>query len=279
MHDPALMAAPTPPQALPVIQGLWYGSKLLGQMERLSIASFLRHGHPYHLYSYDEIGNLPAGAELKDARAIHPHFEMIRNRDGKVLGAAFSDLFRYKLLHDCGSYWADLDVVCVRPFDFDDPVVLAAERHRPNAQLKVRIAEGASIGINCNVMRFPPASAAMAFCYETALHFDRTQLVFGEIGPELTTRCALKFNLQPFIKPPETFNPVDYFRFRDLVNPHHKPRIGPQTYAVHLWSGAWGNRSWKQQVLNVLQRTPAQLKNDRFPTTTLYGEFLDRYLS
>jgi hypothetical protein len=265
-------------QPLPVIQGLWYGSSVLGQMERLSIASFLRHGHAYHLYSYDDISNLPAGAELKDARDIHPHFEMIRNRDGKVLGAAFSDLFRYKLLHDRGSYWADLDVVCLRPFDFVDPVVLAAERHRPNAQLKVRIAGGANIGINCNVMRFPQGSAAMAFCYEQALHFDRSQLVFAEIGPELTTRCALKFDLQPFIKPPETFNPVDYFHFRDLVNPRRKPAVGTSSYAVHLWSGAWGNRSWKQRLLNVVQRRPAQLKEHRFPPTTLYGELLARYL-
>jgi len=268
----------SPTRPLPVIQGLWYGSRVLGQMERLSIASFLHHGHTYHLYSYDEIGNLPAGAVLKDARTIHPHFEMIRNRDGKVLGAAFSDLFRYKLLHERGSYWADLDVVCVRPFDFEDEVVLAAERHRPNVKLKVRIEGTGNIGINCNVMRFPRASAAMAFCYETALNFDRRLLHFAEIGPELTTRCTLDFNLQTYIKPPETFNPIDYFHFRDLVNPHRKPKIGPDTYAVHLWSGAWGNRTWKQRLLNVLQRTPAQLKDHRFPATTLYGEFLERYL-
>jgi len=263
---------------LPLIQGLWYGSTVLGQMERLSIQSFLRHGHEYHLYSYDDITNLPQGALLKDARQIHPRFEPIRNRDGKVLGAAFSDLFRYKLLHDRGHFWADLDVVCIRPFDFDDEVVLAAERHRPNVTLKYPIDAQANIGINCNVMKFPEGSAEMAYCYEQALHFDRSQLVFGEIGPELTTRCALKFGLQRFIKPPATFNPVNYFDFRDLVNPRRKPRFTPATYAIHLWSGAWGNRSWKQKLLNALLRTPAQMKNDRFPATTLYGELLERYL-
>lgn len=267
-----------PRAALPVIQGLWYGSTALGQMERLSIRSFLHHGHDYHLYSYDEISNLPKGALLKDARHIHPRYEPIRNRDGKVLGAAFSDLFRYKLLHDCGHYWADLDVVCIRPFDFDDAVVLAAERHRSNVQLKVAIDAQPHIGINCNVMRFPARSAAMAFCYEQALSFDRRHLVFGEIGPELTTRCAVKFGLQKFIKPPATFNPVNYFDFRDLVNPRRKPTLTPATYGVHLWSGAWGNRSWKQKLLNALLRTPAQIKNDRFPVATLYGELLERYL-
>lgn len=268
----------TDTQPLPVIQGLWYGTTTLGQMERLSINSFLRHGHEYHLYSYDEIVNLPQGAVLKDARQIHPTFEMIRNRVGKVLGAAFSDLFRYKLLHDRGHYWADLDVVCIRPFDFTDPVVLAAEQHRPNVKLKHPIDPQSNIGINCNVMRFPAGSAEMAFCFEQALHFDRSQLVFGEIGPELTTRCALKFGLQKFIKPPRTFNPVNYFDFRDLVNPRRKPVISSDTYAVHLWSGAWGNRTWKQKLLNLLLQTPAQMKNDRFPPTTLYGDLLEQYL-
>jgi hypothetical protein len=263
---------------LPVIQGLWYGSNVLGQMERLSIASFLHHGHPYHLYSYDEIKNLPEGAVQMDAKSIHPTFEMIRNRDGKVLGAAFSDVFRYKLLHDCGHFWADLDVVCIRPFEFAEDVVLAAERHRPNVKLKYRIDPHENIGINCNVMKFPKGSAEMAYCYEEALHFDRSKLVFGEIGPELTTRCALKFGLQRFIKPPVTFNPVNYFDFRDLVNPRRKPSFTSATYAIHLWSGAWGNRSWRQKLLNLLLRTPAQLKNDRFPATTLYGELLEQYL-
>lgn len=275
MNDSMTMGRPPP---LPVIQGLWYGSTVLGQMERLSIASFLHHGHPYHLYSYDEIQNLPAGAVQMDARDIHPHFEMIRNRDGKVLGAAFSDLFRYKLLYERGHFWADLDVVCIRPFEFAENVVLAAERHRPNVELKYRVHPHENIGINCNVMRFPEGSAEMAYCYEEALHFDRSNLVFGEIGPELTTRCALKFGLQRFIKPPATFNPVNYFDFRDLVNPRRKPSFTSATYAIHLWSGAWGNRSWKQKLLNLLQRTPAQLKNDRFPATTLYGELLEQYL-
>lgn len=264
---------------LPIIQGLWYGSTVLGQMERLSIESFLCHGHQYHLYSYEEMQNLPRGAVQMDARSIHPTFEMVKNRDGKVLGAAFSDIFRYKLLYEKGNFWADLDVVCIRPFDFADEVVLAAEMHRPNAKPKYRIDEHANIGINCNVMRFPAGSAEMAFCYDQAVNFDRTQLVFGEIGPELTTLCAQKFGLQRFIKPPEVFNPVHYFNFRDLVNPRRKPTFTNETYAIHLWSGAWGNRTWKQKILNVLQQTPAQRKNDRFPNSTLYGELLARYMT
>jgi Glycosyltransferase sugar-binding region containing DXD motif len=196
-----------------------------------------------------------------------------------VLGAAFSDIFRYKLLYEKGNFWADLDVVCIRPFDFADPVVLAAEMHRPHVKPKYRIDSQDNIGLNCNVMKFPAGSPEMAFCYDQAVNFDRSQLVFGEIGPELTTLCAQKFRLERFIKPPEVFNPVHYFNFRDLVNPRRKPTFTSDTHAIHLWSGAWGNRTWKQKILNVLQQTPAQRKDDRFPKSTLYGDLLSRYLT
>ena len=49
-----------------IIQGLWIGPEL-SVMEQLSIASFLRNGHEYHLYVYDELKHVPSGTILKDA--------------------------------------------------------------------------------------------------------------------------------------------------------------------------------------------------------------------
>jgi hypothetical protein len=270
---------PATESTLPIIQGLWYGSTVLGQMERLSIESFLQNGHPYHLYSYDAIANLPQGAVLKDAREIHPTPEAIKNRDGKVLGAAFSDVFRYKLLYDKGHYWADLDVICLKPFDFAEPVVMATELHRPHLKLDYKITDNPNIGINGNVMRFPAQSEEMMYCFEKSMNFDRAQLGFGEIGPELLTRCAEKFNIQRCAKPTETFNPVHYFDYRDLVDPRKRFAFSDRVYAVHLWSGAWGKNKLKHRVLNTLLRRPAQIKNNRFPDSTLYGQLLKRYLA
>lgn len=264
--------------SLPIVQGLWYGTTVLGQMELLSIQSFLQNGHAYHLYSYDEIANLPKGAVLKDAAEIHKHPEAIKNRDGKVLGAAFSDVFRYKLIHDKGNFWADLDVVCLKPFAFGEDIVLATERHRSNLKLDYRVTNDPNIGVNGNVMRFPPNSPEMLFCYERATNFDRSKLGFGEIGPELLTRCAEKFELQRFAKPVEMFNPIHYFNYRDIVNPSKQFAFSEGTYAVHLWSGAWGKNKLKHRLVNLLLQRPAQQKNHRFPVTTLYGQLLNRYL-
>lgn len=273
-----MIETPSLNTSLPTIQGLWYGTTVLGQMELLSINSFLQNGHPYHLYSYDEIANLPAGAVLKDARDIHPSPEAIKNRDGQVLGAAFSDIFRYKLIHEIGNFWADLDVVCIKPFDFAEPIVMATELHPTRLKLDYKITSNPNIGINGNVMKFPAKSQEMQFCYERAMSFDRTKLGFGEIGPELLTRCTEKFGIQRFAKSPETFNPIHYFDYKDIVNPRKTFSFSENTYGIHLWSGAWGKDKLKHKLLNFVLQRPPQKKSHRFPDSTLYGQLLTRYL-
>src|SRR5207253_1910437 len=52
-----------------IIQSLWIGSEL-SVMERMSIISFLRNGHEYHLYTYNDLPNVPDGTVIKDANGI-----------------------------------------------------------------------------------------------------------------------------------------------------------------------------------------------------------------
>jgi len=112
-----------------IINSLWVG-KSLSLMEQLSITSFLRNGHEYDLYCYNEIADVPAGATLRDAAEILPSSEIFYYRHGAGKGsvAGFSNLFRFKLLFEKRGWWVDTDVVCLRPFDFDEPIVLASER-------------------------------------------------------------------------------------------------------------------------------------------------------
>src|ERR1044072_9789319 len=110
-----------------VIQGLWIGRPLSG-LERLSMTSFLRHGHEYHLYCYDDVREVPTGVLVKDANAILPAADIFTYQQGPGQGslAAFSNVFRYRLLLERGGWWADTDAVCLRPWDFPAPVVLAS---------------------------------------------------------------------------------------------------------------------------------------------------------
>ena len=68
-----------------VISSLWIGQ--LTPLEQLCIRSFVAHGHPYHLYTYDEIENVPPGVTIQDASQILPRSTIFRNRRGKGKGS------------------------------------------------------------------------------------------------------------------------------------------------------------------------------------------------
>ena len=99
-----------------IIQSLWIGGTL-SKMEQLSAKSFIDHGHTYHLYTYGETNNIPEGVIVKDGNEILPENEIFRYKNGSV--SAFSNYFRFMLLYKKGGYWADTDLICVKPFKFD----------------------------------------------------------------------------------------------------------------------------------------------------------------
>jgi hypothetical protein len=108
------------------IQSLWIGERL-STIERLSIQSFLTNGHEYHLYVYSDVGEVPSGVVLKDASSIIPRDGIFTTRGSLSI---FSDWFRNELLFARGGYWVDLDVVCLRPLHFEEPIVIGKKTPR-----------------------------------------------------------------------------------------------------------------------------------------------------
>ncbi len=100
---------------LPAVQSLWIGDRL-GPLEQLCIASFLEQGHPFELFVYNDVAGLPDGTQLRDAAEIMPQSDLLRIGFGHMQSC--SDLFRYKLLHERGGWWVDMDMLCVRPLPF-----------------------------------------------------------------------------------------------------------------------------------------------------------------
>jgi glycosyltransferase involved in cell wall biosynthesis len=148
-----------------IVHGMWIGTRL-SKMELLTIKSFIRQGHEFHLWAYDDLGDqLPQGVVLEDATAIIPRDAIMRKAEvdpesgvGKGSLSPFSDLFRYKLLYEKGGYWVDMDVTCLKPLDFDTPYVFRPHR----------------VGVVGNIMKCPPHSELMRTLYEQ---------IAGEINP------------------------------------------------------------------------------------------------
>jgi hypothetical protein len=207
------------------IQSLWIGGEL-SPMEQLSIASFLAHGHDYHLYSYGEVGNAPRGAVLKSAEVILPKAAIFQYKKHPSY-AGFSNFFRYQLLLRKGGWWADTDVVCLKPFAFDEPYVFASER-----------IQGGEVAASA-VIKAPAGSEIMAFNWHLCLACpDPSGAAWGQFGPKLMARAIAKFGLGAYLQPADVFCPLAYDEWEALLSPGGLD-FGEQTHAVHLWNEMW----------------------------------------
>jgi hypothetical protein len=162
-----------------VIQSLWIGPRL-SAMGRLAVQSFLAHGATYHLYCYDDIADVPAGAVIRDAAEILPRESVFAYREGFGAGSysGGSNFFRYKLLLERGGWWTDTDVVCLQPFDFVADSILASELRDPGEP-------GPPVGAASSVIRQPAGSALMRWTWRACRERNPDQVRWGEVGPRL----------------------------------------------------------------------------------------------
>jgi len=208
-----------------IIQGLWIGEEL-SVMERLSISSFLANGHPYHLYVYDSVRNIPKGAEVRDAAEILPYSAVFQYKRYKSY-SGFSNFFRYKLLLEKGAWWADMDIVCLKPFEFPDEYVFSSEL------------DDGTEKITSGVIKVPRRSQLMAYAWSVCESKDPQQLEWGETGPALMSEAVARLELAAYKKPYQVFCPIRYNDWRKVLEPATGVDLGHTVHAIHLWNEMW----------------------------------------
>lgn len=233
------------------IQGLWIGPEL-SVMEELSISSFLLSGHDYHLYVYEDVKNVPAGALLIDANEILPSSRIFQYKTSPSY-AAFANFFRYKLLLERGGWWADTDTICLRSFDFSDEYVFSSEINY----------KGREVAASC-VIKVAAGSNIMAYAWEVCQTKNPARLVWGETGPWLMAKAVRKFSLQRYQKRHHVFCPVDYEEWRKVLEPGSEISLDCGTHAVHLWNEMW--------------RAAGQDKNAQYHQNCIYEQLKRTYL-
>ncbi len=232
-------------------------------MERLSIVSFLRNGHEYHLYVYEDLPNIPAGAVVKDANEILPASRIFKYKH-RPSYAGFANHFRYLLLLRFGGWWADTDIVCLRPFDFSDEYVFASE------------VAGNEILANNGIIKAPAGSEVMDYAARVCEAKDPQQLVWGETGPRLLTEMLTKFDLRKYQKPYSVFCPI--IHWHKLIEPY-VAAIPSDAYAIHLWNSFW---QFEPQDKNADYHPDCiyeQLKRKYFGQATAHVASLNSHLS
>lgn len=258
--------------ALPIIQALWIGGSL-SLIEQLSISSFIKNGHEFHLYTYGEVKGIPEGTTIKDASLIIPEKDIYTYNEGSYAG--FADWFRWKLLYEKGGFWVDTDMICLKPFNFDEDLIFGSESRE----------------LVCPaVLGFPPKHELCAFLRDSCenpndfLPYDRKSVrrkkrkrkflgkgrehsEWGESGgPEGFTKALKHFELYEKAKPFMFFFPVHFSNWHTVYDDSFKSgdTFFDDTYAIHLW--------------NEMTRRENFDKNATFPENSLIEQLKRKYL-
>jgi hypothetical protein len=247
-----------------MIQSLWIGEKL-SIMEQLCISSFLQNGHTFHLYVYNDVAYVPEGTVLKDANELISSKRIFKYKNFNSY-AAFANLFRYKLLFQKGGYWVDTDVVCLKPFRFrrDFMFTNIPIRNRP-LDFLIKRYRSSNWFIKANA-----GSEIMNYCYNEASKRDPEKLSWGETGSQLINTAIRKFGMQGYIASQDTFFPIRYQQWRQLISnsfigTHKWARYQHSSYAIHLY-----HEMWRRNNIN---------KNASFHRNSIYERLKRRYLN
>jgi hypothetical protein len=243
---------------------LWIGPRF-SPLERACAQSYLAHGHELNIYAYDVIANVPTGCRLLDAATLIPAAEIFANESGAGRGSlgGFSDLFRYRLLHEHGGWWTDLDVFCLRPTFPDGEIVLG----RQDAQF-----------INGAVLRFPKGHPALLAAYDES-RARGNAIDWAETGPVLLTRYVESGRITARIEPEPVFYPLHFTQFWLPFDPHRTEAVRAmieRSTCLHFWNEMIRRGSFDKEILPAAGSLLRELYERTIDTSDFVLEYVLR---
>jgi len=219
---------------LPIIRSFWFG-KPMNWICDLSMKSYIRQGHKFELYTYEDFP-VPKGVVIMDANEIIPEsasFQMLNSVDG-IRGkySTFANIFRYKLLFDKGGIWSDLDSVCIKPliFENDIEVMFATEGSKSGIEIN-----------NCNIFVADSGNPLFAKLYTSSISRDSNSLEHLSFNKNfiIETMEEMGIDWMTFASPKEMFCPIPWYKIHQIFSPINEfnfRRMMKNTYAIHLYN-------------------------------------------
>lgn len=201
---------------------LWIG-RPLSKIENLCLSSFIYHKHSFNLFVYDMDLKVPKGVIKHNAREIIDE-KLIFKTDNSY--GPFADMFRYKMIQKTGLTWTDTDNICLQS-KWKFPEYIFGMQGGPH---KI-VANG--------LLRAPKDSEFIAELVEISQSFDKSQIKWGEIGPQLVTEKIYKYKLEKYIQEPEVFYPVNYWEWQDIFNPEKRNKVinrSRYSHTLQIWN-------------------------------------------
>ncbi len=205
-----------------VFNGFWYGNEL-SPLEWACLNSFIEHGHRFRLFCYDLI-RVPNGVWLEDASRIAPKDELFLV-NGNV--AAFSDLFRYRIMQRYGEWWADTDVYCLKD-DIPECDYAWAKEDQDN--------------INGAVLKFPSNDTTLSDISRAAYAIGNKTNVWCELGPHLLTRHLAGRVFDNHFGNRHCFYPIHWLESFLFWLPYQNDRVRlkcKDSFFLHFWNSVF----------------------------------------
>jgi mannosyltransferase OCH1-like enzyme len=258
---------------------LWIGSDL-PEIARISIFSSIHAGFKTILFTDRKQSIHSSNLEIVNWQEIKLPWtpnQVYLKSEKKPCYAAFSDLFRFKLLSENDGWWFDCDTVILRSAsDFDE--LLHPEKITVGRE-DDEIINGAVIGsIGKHQARY---------LYETAINKFPVLDCWGVVGPALITTMIKKCDVSAQVVDREYFYPIHHNDVFQLYLPEYCDALRPREshwYCLSLWSEVLSRSGLKylapptgSYLANLLNRYPSlgQIKGDnikmsRFLSDNLY---------
>lgn len=234
-----------------IFQSFWYG-KPLSPYQQLCLKSFVDHGHQFVLYGYDRF-DVHAGVELKDATEFFPRDRVFFYSRGSGAGSvsAFSNLFRYRLLHERGGWWVDADVVCL-------------SRDVPAADIVFGWQHQSRDLVGSAILKFPRGHHLPATLYKAAEKMG-AEVEWGQAGPNLVTELVKRHALEHLAMDASLLYPLAPREAIHVLMPAHRDaireKVGGAVF-LHLWNEILRRSS----VLDAVAPPPGSFLADLFET-------------
>jgi hypothetical protein len=199
---------------------LWVGNPL-SKVEQTALASFIYHKHSFTLFVYDMNMQVPNGVIKEDANKIIPESEIFKVQDSY---GPFADMFRYTMIQKTGLTWTDTDSICLRSdWDFGDYLFGFEEPGR--------LANG--------ILRMPQDSELVNFLINNSVKYDKSKIVWSEIGPLLVTKGAKRLGVLKYAQEPKVFYPIHFWQWKKIWNKDYKQEVLDKCKDAHtlqIWN-------------------------------------------
>ena len=236
------------------IHALWIGPRL-GWIERLCFQSMMAHGHQLVLWTYAPVDGIPEGIENRSAEDILSSRVIVRDPTTGSVGSPFSDRFRYRLLQqNPGGTWVDADILMLRPIESGAPYLFGRQSDDLINGAVLRLPRRSRVlrdlsrltSARVPVPHWWPAAQRRKQRWDGLIgrHQKAQDMPWATMGPYALTATLRRYGLEGEAQPIAAFYPIHWSETSLFFGPPEavEAKIGPDTFAVHLWNNVLGER-------------------------------------